>query len=111
LPAAVVRLVIGLAGEDEAFPRFPEPDHDHIELAGSHCRSSPCGKMPRVAGLPARYWPICACDENFCRSCQCRAAFPRTRQAFGLEPPFPGELHVILLANFIAPHKMPRTCS
>ena len=34
LPAAVVRLVIGLAGEDEAFPRFPEPDHDHIELAG-----------------------------------------------------------------------------
>jgi HPr kinase/phosphorylase len=33
LPAAVVRLVIGLAGEDEV-PRYPKPDHDHIELAG-----------------------------------------------------------------------------
>jgi len=34
LPAAVVRLVIGLAGEDETLPRYPKPDHDHIELAG-----------------------------------------------------------------------------
>jgi HPr kinase/phosphorylase len=34
LPAAVVRLVIGLAGEDEPLPRYPKPDHDHIELAG-----------------------------------------------------------------------------
>ena len=34
LPAAVVRLVIELAGEDAAQPRYPEPDHDHIELAG-----------------------------------------------------------------------------
>jgi HPr kinase/phosphorylase len=33
LPAAVVRLVIGFAGEDE-LPRYPKPDHDHIELAG-----------------------------------------------------------------------------
>ena len=33
LPAAVVRLVIGFAGEDER-PRYPKPDHDHIELAG-----------------------------------------------------------------------------
>jgi HPr kinase/phosphorylase len=31
LPAAVVRLVVEL---DEALPRYPEPDHDHIELAG-----------------------------------------------------------------------------
>ncbi|MGH6835402.1 MAG: HPr kinase/phosphorylase [Methylocella sp.] len=34
LPSAVVRLVIGLAGKGEALPRYPEPDHDHIELAG-----------------------------------------------------------------------------
>jgi HPr kinase/phosphorylase len=34
LPAAVVRLVIGLAGEDEALSRYPKPDHDHTELAG-----------------------------------------------------------------------------
>ena len=34
LPAAVVRLVIEFAGEDEALPRYPKPDHDHIELAG-----------------------------------------------------------------------------
>ena len=34
LPAAVVRLVIGLAGEDESLSRYPKPDHDHIELAG-----------------------------------------------------------------------------
>jgi HPr kinase/phosphorylase len=34
LSAAVVRLVIGFAGENEAFPRYPAPDHDHIELAG-----------------------------------------------------------------------------
>ncbi|HEY8032674.1 MAG TPA: HPr kinase/phosphatase C-terminal domain-containing protein [Methylocella sp.] len=34
LPAAVVRLVIGLAGEDEALPRYPECDRDRIELAG-----------------------------------------------------------------------------
>ena len=33
LPAAVVRLVIGFAGEGE-LPRYPKPDHDHIELAG-----------------------------------------------------------------------------
>jgi HPr kinase/phosphorylase len=33
LPAAVVRLVIGFGGEDE-LPRYPKPDHDHIELAG-----------------------------------------------------------------------------
>jgi hypothetical protein len=26
----------------------------------------------------------------------------------GFEPPFSGELRLILLANFIAPHKMPR---
>src|SRR6202023_1330380 len=31
LPAAVVRLVVEL---DEALSRYPEPDHDHIELAG-----------------------------------------------------------------------------
>lgn len=34
LPAAVLRVVIGLAGDDEAPRRYPEPDHDHIELAG-----------------------------------------------------------------------------
>ncbi|MGA7385214.1 MAG: aldolase [Methylocella sp.] len=34
LPAAVVRLVIELAGQDEAPRRYPKPDHDHIELAG-----------------------------------------------------------------------------
>jgi HPr kinase/phosphorylase len=34
LPAAVIRLVIGLAGEEEAPPRYPKPDHDQIELAG-----------------------------------------------------------------------------
>src|SRR3984893_15253671 len=34
LPAAVVRLVIEFACEDEALPRYPKPDHDHIELAG-----------------------------------------------------------------------------
>ncbi len=32
LPAAVVRLVIGLDGE--ALPRYPECDRDRIELAG-----------------------------------------------------------------------------
>ncbi len=34
LPAAVVRLVIGLAGRHEAPPRCPPPEHDHIVLAG-----------------------------------------------------------------------------
>jgi serine kinase of HPr protein (carbohydrate metabolism regulator) len=34
LPAAVIRLVIGLAGEEEAPPRYPKPDHGNIELAG-----------------------------------------------------------------------------
>jgi HPr kinase/phosphorylase len=34
LPAAVVRLVIELAGGSEAPPRYRTPDHDHIELAG-----------------------------------------------------------------------------
>jgi hypothetical protein len=29
----------------------------------------------------------------------------------GFEPPFPGELRLILLANFVALHKMMRTCS
>src|ERR1700704_7090858 len=33
LPAAVVKLVIGLAGEGDALPRYPKPDHDHIKLA------------------------------------------------------------------------------
>lgn len=35
LPAAVVRLVIGLHGADEAPPRYPEPEHDHIVLGGA----------------------------------------------------------------------------
>lgn len=34
LPAAVVRLVIGFAGEDEAHSRYPNSDHDRIEFAG-----------------------------------------------------------------------------
>jgi len=34
LPAAVVRLVIGLVGEDETLPRYPKPGHDHTEFAG-----------------------------------------------------------------------------
>ncbi|MGH6852031.1 MAG: HPr kinase/phosphorylase [Methylocella sp.] len=34
LPAAVVRLVIGLGPENEALPRYPEHDDDHIEFAG-----------------------------------------------------------------------------
>ncbi|MGQ0446399.1 MAG: hypothetical protein ACT4O2_15065, partial [Beijerinckiaceae bacterium] len=34
LSAAVVRLVIGLVPEDEVFPRYPEEDDLHIELAG-----------------------------------------------------------------------------
>ena len=34
LPAAVVRLVIGLAGEAEAPPRYPRQGDDHIVLAG-----------------------------------------------------------------------------
>lgn len=35
LRAAVVRLVIDLVGAQEASPRYPEPDHDHVVLAGA----------------------------------------------------------------------------
>jgi HPr kinase/phosphorylase len=34
LPAAVIRLVIGLVPNDDASARFPEPGSDHIVLAG-----------------------------------------------------------------------------
>jgi hypothetical protein len=36
---------------------------------------------------------------------QCRLSSNAT---VGFEPPLPGELRLFLLANFIAPHKMPR---
>jgi len=32
--AAVLRLAIRLAGPEEAVPRYPEPDHGHISVAG-----------------------------------------------------------------------------
>jgi HPr kinase/phosphorylase len=51
LPAAVVRLVIGLAGEDEAVPRYPKPDHDHIELAGVTLPFFPLRQDAAAAGL------------------------------------------------------------
>jgi HPr kinase/phosphorylase len=51
LPAAVVRLVIGLAGEDEAVPRYPEPDHDHIELAGVTLPFFPVRQDAAAGGL------------------------------------------------------------
>lgn len=38
LAAAVLRLAIQLTGTDETAPRFPEPDHDHIVLAGAKLR-------------------------------------------------------------------------
>ncbi|MGB6176934.1 MAG: aldolase [Methylocella sp.] len=51
LPSAVVRLVIGLAGEDEALPRYPKPDHDHIELAGVTLPFFPVRQDAAAAGL------------------------------------------------------------
>lgn len=51
LPAAVVRLVIGLAGKDEALPRYPEPDHDHIELAGVTLPFFPVRQDAAAGGL------------------------------------------------------------
>jgi len=51
LSAAVVRLVIGLAGEDEALPRYPEPDHDRIELAGVTLPFFPMRQDAAAAGL------------------------------------------------------------
>jgi HPr kinase/phosphorylase len=51
LPAAVVRLVIGLAGEEEALPRYPKPDHDHIELAGVALPFFPVRQDAAVAGV------------------------------------------------------------
>ncbi|HWX14634.1 MAG TPA: aldolase [Methylocella sp.] len=35
LAAAVLRLAVQLTGTDETALRYPEPDHDHILLAGS----------------------------------------------------------------------------
>jgi HPr kinase/phosphorylase len=51
LPAAVVRLVIGFAGEAEALPRYPNPDHDHIELAGVTLPFFPVRQDAAAAGL------------------------------------------------------------
>jgi HPr kinase/phosphorylase len=51
LPAAVVRLVIGLAGEDEVPPRYPKPDHDHIELGGVTLPFLPVRQDAAPAGL------------------------------------------------------------
>jgi HPr kinase/phosphorylase len=48
LPAAVVRLVVEL---DEALPRYPEPDHDHIELAGVTLPFFPVRQDAAAAGL------------------------------------------------------------
>ncbi len=51
LPAAVIRLVIGLAGESEAPPRYPKPDHGHIELAGVTLPFLPMRQDAAPAGL------------------------------------------------------------
>ncbi|HEX3496058.1 MAG TPA: aldolase [Methylocella sp.] len=51
LPAAVVRLVIGLAGEDEALSRYPKPVHEHIELAGVTLPFLPLRQDAPAAGL------------------------------------------------------------
>jgi len=51
LPAAVVRLVIGLAGEDESLSRYPKPGHDHIELAGVTLPFLPLRQDAAAAGL------------------------------------------------------------
>ena len=51
LSAAVVRLVIGLAGEDEALSRYPESDHDQIELAGVALPFFPVRQDAAPAGL------------------------------------------------------------
>jgi HPr kinase/phosphorylase len=51
LLTAVIRLVIGLVGEDEAPPRYPKPDHDHIELAGVTLPFLPLRQDATPAGL------------------------------------------------------------
>ena len=48
LPAAVVRLVVEL---DEALSRYPEPDHDHIELAGVTLPFLPVRQDAAAGGL------------------------------------------------------------
>ncbi len=79
-----------------------------------------CGRHIAVFPRAARCRGCRACPRGIGRSALAANRFvglanavppSSTRQAFGFEPPFPGERHVILLANFIAPHKMPRTCS
>jgi HPr kinase/phosphorylase len=51
LPAAVVRLVIGLGPEDEVFPRYPDEDHARIELAGVTLPFFPVRQDAAAAGL------------------------------------------------------------